>query len=801
MKHAMRFLTILLISFLSIWSTQAQKIEGKIQNEKKEPVANATVTLLKQKDTSLLRTAISNAEGAFSFNYNDSNKVMVKITVTGYHEKMLAVNNGSLPVITLSRKDAQLNEVVVTAKKPIIEVRPDKTVFNVEASINATGSNALELLQKSPGVIVDKDDNIVLSGKNGVRIYIDGKPSPLSMKDVTAQLKGMNSSDIEAIEIITNPSARYDAEGNAGIINIRLKKNKNYGWNGNLAGGYGVAVNSRYNESGSLNFRNKNINFFSNVSAFQNKNENIFRLYRVQNDTTYDQESVGIYRSKGYNLKTGMDWFISKKQTLGIVVTGNINDVKGQNNSQTDIADEDLKTVDRILFANGTNQSKRNNLSTNLNYRFTDSTGKEFSMDADYGIYRVKSQTYIPNIYTDPSGSNVISEYTFGTDAPTNINLYSFKADYEQNLGKGKISGGVKTSLVKTDNDFSFYNYIDNKPEYDVLRSNRFVYTEWVNAAYAQYRAQIKKVSYQLGLRVEHTSSEGDLTTSSTASDKNVKRDYLDFFPSAGISFQLNKKNSLGLSYSRRIDRPRYQDLNPFENKLDELTYQKGNPFLRPQYTNSIELRHTYAFKLTTTLSFSDVQDYFAQITDTVESKRSYIMQRNLANQKIISLNVSYPFNITKWWSVYANVNVYHTRYRATFEEGKGIKLDATVASIYQQQTFKLGKGWSGEISGFFNTPSVWGGTYKTSTIWSLDAGIQKKFWNDNASIKASVTDIFYTMPWSGVSQFGGLYIKASGQSETRQFKVNFSYRFGNKQVKESKKRNTGLDDLNNRAS
>jgi hypothetical protein len=146
-------------------------------------------------------------------------------------------------------------------------------------------------------------------------------------------------------------------------------------------------------------------------------------------------------------------------------------------------------------------------------------------------------------------------------------------------------------------------------------------------------------------------------------------------------------------------------------------------------------------------------------------------------------------------------VNVYHTRYRATFEQGKAIKLDATVASIYQQQTFKLGKGWSGEISGFFNSPSVWGGTYKTSTIWSLDAGIQKKFWNDNASIKATVTDIFYTMPWSGTSQFGGLYIKASGQNETRQLKVNFSYRFGNKQVKESKKRNTGLDDLNNRAS
>jgi hypothetical protein len=190
MKHAMRFLTILIFSFLSVYSLKAQVIGGKILNEQKEPVANATVSLLKQKDSSLLRTSISNAEGAFSFNYNDTNNLLLKITVTGYQPKMLAVGNGTVPAITLARKNAQLNEVVVTAKKPIIEVKPDKMVFNVEASINATGSNALELLQKSPGVIVDKDDNIILSGKNGVRIYIDGKPSPLSMKDVAAQLKG-----------------------------------------------------------------------------------------------------------------------------------------------------------------------------------------------------------------------------------------------------------------------------------------------------------------------------------------------------------------------------------------------------------------------------------------------------------------------------------------------------------------------------------------------------------------------------------------------------------------------------------
>lgn len=780
----------------------AQIITGRIVNEAKEPVTAATISLLRAKDSLLLKSAIASKDGSFSVMKPDSIAALLYITATGYTGKYLPVNDPLMGELQLSKQAASLKEVVVAVKKPLIEVRPDKLVFNVEGSINASGSNGLELLQKSPGVIVDKDDNIILSGKNGVKIYIDGKPSPLAGSDLAAYLRGVNSNDIEAIEIITNPSARYDAEGNAGIINIRMKKNKNFGWNGNLTGGYGIGIYSKYNGGFSLNHRDKKLNFFSNVSGYDNLNENQLNLYRLQNDTFYNQRSTGINKSKGLNAKTGLDVFINAKSTLGVLFNAGLGETDANGNSKTPISAQGSPDINRVLTALGRSEYKRTNISSNINYKYADTSGHLLAIDLDHAYYSLRNSNTTPNYYTDGKTGQQLSVYTFGTHTPTTINLLSLKTDYEQNLGKAKLSVGFKTSRVKTSNQFSYYNYDNNnQPVFDNQRSNHFTYTEWINAVYAQYQRKLKKFDYQLGVRLEHTSSEGLLEALNANANQDVKRNYLDVFPSAGVNYQMNKLNSWGLTYSRRIDRPRYQDLNPFENKIDELSYQKGNPFLKPQYTDVVELRHIYKYSLTTTLSYSAVRDFFAQVTDTIEGKRTFIMQRNLATQKIISLGVSYPFSITKWWSVYANLNVYHTRYRATFEQGKTIKLDATVGSIYQQQTFQLGKKWTAELSGFFSSPSIWGGTYKTKSIWSLDAGLQKKFWKDNATIKASVTDIFMTMPLSGESNFGGLNIIASGRWESRQFKINFTYRFGNLKLKTTPRHQSGIEDLNQRVN
>lgn len=790
---------VLVLMLLHCLAAGAQT--GQVLDKNSQPLANASVSLLRSTDSLLLKSTISDSQGLFSLESPTGQLCLIYITAVGYKPVYISASPGQLQ-IKLEKKSESMKEVIVMGKKPLIEIKSDKLIFNVEGSINASGSNGLELLQKSPGVIIDKDDNIILSGKNGVRIYLDGKPTPLAGTDLSAYLRSLNSNDIEAIEIITNPSSKYDAAGNAGIINIRLKKNKNFGWNGTINGGYGIGIYSKYTAGISLNYRNKRLNFFSTYSSSDNKNQSRLDFFRWQNDTIYDQHSSGTSRGETHNLKTGIDFFLSGKSTLGILVNGSLGNTGYAGQSETTIKNEQNDLNGQRLNANGQSKAQRKNLSLNLNYKYSDSTGKLITIDLDQGWYQLRNNGYTPNVYSDLLTGAKISTYIFSTSTPADINLTSIKGDYEKNLKKGRISLGLKAASVQTDNIFQFFNHDQSdKPIYDKQRSNQFVYKEWILAAYTQYQAQTKKFDYQVGLRLEQTNSEGNLASEAASKDRNVKRKYLDLFPGAGVTWKVNAINNLGISFSRRIDRPRYQDLNPFENKIDELSYQKGNPFLKPQYTNVYELRHTYKYKLTTSVTYSDVKDFFAQVSDTIEGKRTFIMQRNLSSQKVVSLNVSYPFNITEWWSVYANVSIYHTRYRSTFEAGKSINLDVTVGSIYQQQTFNLGKKWNAELSGFFNSPSIWAGTYKTRSIWTLDAGLQKRFWNDNANFKLSVTDIFLTMPWSGTSRFGGLQIMASGRWESRQLKANFSYRFGNKKMKAATSRKTGLDELNNRVN
>lgn len=324
-------------------------------------------------------------------------------------------------------------------------------------------------------------------------------------------------------------------------------------------------------------------------------------------------------------------------------------------------------------------------------------------------------------------------------------------------------------------------------------RSNQFVYAENINAAYVNYSRQWKKVSFQGGLRLEHTLSNGKLTSSQQNKDSLVRRDYLNLFPSAGFTYNPNQNNAWGLTYSRRIERPNYKSLNPFESKIDELSYAKGNPFLQPQYTDNVKLSHTYKYTLTTALSYSYVKDFFAQITDTIEGTRNFMMEQNIANQQVINMSVSYPFDVTKWWNVFISLDAYHSRFEATNE--KYVAINQTTASFYGQNTFSLPRKWTLEVSGWFSTPSVWGGTYLAKSLGSLDIAVQKKVFNEKISARLSVNDVFFTSFWRGDMQYGDLKIRGRGGWESRQIRLNFSYNFGNNQVKSARKRETGLED------
>ena len=807
----------LLLCTLIFWcaltsNIQAQsKITGQVKDVNGNSIIAATISLHQLKDSQLVKTAVTDKSGNFELPGVKPGAYFIRCSALGMQKTStpaVTVNENqtvAAPAISLKPMEKSLEGVTVTSQKPMVEVKADKMVVNVEGTINAVGNDALELLRKSPGVIVDKDDNVSLAGKNGVQVYIDGKPSPLSGTDLANYLKSLQSSQIESIELITNPSAKYEAAGNAGIINIKLKKNKTLGTNGSVNAGYNVGTYGRYNAGLNLNHRTKRLNIFGNYNFNHALNLMQMKLERSILDTFFSQQSEFKMLNTNHNYKAGLDFFINKKSTLGLMITGNINDNTIKNQSRTPKTYIPTGVVQNLLVADNSTDGSRNNTSFNTNYKYSGSKGQELNLDADYGIYTIRSNQKQPNYYYDVN-NHLYQTSVYNFIAPADIDILAVKADWEQNYKKGRLGFGGKVSFVNSKNHFERYSVYNYSSVLDVPRSNEFQYTENINALYVNFNKQYKGKMIQAGVRMENTVSSGDTygLNNDASVNKNSKqsfnRNYVDFFPSASITFNKNPMKQWSFSYSRRIDRPAYQNLNPFEFKLDEYTYQKGNTNLRPQYSNILSITNVYKFKLTTKLSYSHVNDMFTQIIDTTEKSKSFISQRNLATQDIISLNVSYPF-MYKWYSMFVNVNTFYSMYKADFGGGnRTIDLNVATLALFMQHSFKLGKkGWAGELSGFYNSPTVWQGTFKSKALWSADAGISKPVFKNKGNIKASFTDMFRSLKFKGSANFAGQQSVFSGYGDSRQFKINFNYRFGSMQVKAARNRTNATEDENKR--
>ena len=800
MKKQFIFL-LLFISSLQVFG-QNFSVTGLVKSESNEGVPFATVSVFKVKDSTLVKADVCDANGGFKINNLVAENYFLTITSIGF-QKLKSPNfsisgqNVDFQPFILVADSQTLKEVTVKAQKPLVEVFPDKTVFNVQSSLSAAGTTGFELLRKSPGIVIDNNENLILAGKTGVRIYIDGKPSVLVGQDLNEFLKSLQATDIEAIEIITQPSARYDAGGNAGIVNIRLKKDKRFGTNGSISLGTAYGHFGKLNSSLSLNNRNKKTNFFGTYSNRVGQTWSFINLNREQVGTIFDQKSETVIDARNNNVKVGLDYFISNKSTFGVILNGNFNANAMTTDSRTPIIPMETGLINQVLVANNLSDSKNYNVYLNSNYKYADTLGHELSIDLDFGKYGNERQSFQPNFYKNGSETITLLERIYRMKTPTLIDIFSTKVDYEQRFLKGKLGLGLKFSQVKTDNTFDFYDVIEQKDVFNAIRSNNFIYNEQIRAAYLNYDRKVKKVSFQVGLRAEQTVSEGNLTSTQANKDAVVKRNYINLFPSGGISYNHNQNNSFALTYGRRIERPNYQSLNPFESQINELTYQKGNAFLQPQYTNTIKVAHTYKYTLTTALSYSFVRDFFTQITDTTGFNKNFFMERNIANQRVFNFEVSYPFQATKWWNVYFSMNAYHTDFKSSDVKFKPIA--ANVLSFYGQNTFNLPKKWNFEVSGWFASPGIWGGTFKTRSLGSLDLALQKKVLNDKVSIRIAATDVFFTSPWRGTTEFGGLKIAGRGGWESRQIKLNLSYNFGNKQLKATRQRSTSNEDEKNR--
>ena len=797
-----RIVTLLMVLLTStLFAQDAQHvIKGSVANDGGDPIAFANILLHSLLDSSIAKVGYTEETGQFKVYPPDANlEYFIEVSYVGlsnFRSEGFSPKGGKdFGQINLS-SEGTLEEVVVSTQRRMIEVQPDKTVFNIDKSINSAGSDAMKLLRKAPGVMVDNNDNIILLGKSGVLVYIDGRKTPMSGEDLANMLKNIPSEQIDAIEIITSPSAKYEAEGNAGIINVRLKKNENFGANGTFTAGYSIGIFAKYRSGLNINYRNNKINTFGSVNINKGLWQNDTHIKRELNSQVYDNNNTFISDNQGLSYKAGMDFFINKQNTFGVLLNGGYHTNLNNGNGMTEIYPDN--NIAAINFLNAQSHAdevrKRNNV--NLNYQFKKKSGVELNLDLDYGVFISDNTTTQPNRYFDSDKVTLLSKNENKTITPSDITIFVGKIDYEQKLWGGKIELGSKLSKVKTDNTFDYFNIENEAPVLDSNRTNKFIYDENVTAGYISFMRPInKQLNFNIGLRAENTQTKGELIAIKNNQDKPDEREYLNWFPSAAISYTANQKNSFRLSYGKRVSRPNYQELNPFEFKLDELTYQKGNPFLQPHFSHNLQLSHTFMNMVTTSLGYTHIKDNMTRIVDTIDTNSSFITWRNIASQDVYSLNISSPIPIRKWWSAYTNINLYQSRNEADFGVNRKINLKVTGVNIYAQNTFTLPKGISLELSGFYASPSVWGGTFKTKSMWSSDIGLQKKILKGNGTLKIGLDDIFSTQGWRAESLFAGQKMSGGGNWESHRYKINFSYNFGNKKVKAARRRKTGSED------
>lgn len=803
-----KFLFLPLLLLLSATAIHAQQVSGIVKDDAQKEMNGATISLLRAKDSSVVKLAVTQ-NGKYGFTVTGADSFFISISYVGFETAVTQkfYTGGQavhMPVVVLHKATARMKAVVVSSRKPVIESKPGKLVLNVEGTINATGTDALELLRKSPGVTVDKDDRLALNGKDGVQVYIDGRPSPLQPQDLANYLKSLSSSQIESIEIISNPSAQYEAAGTAGIINIRLKKNKTMGFNGTVTAGVSASENARTEEGINVNYRNKKFNVYGAYNAAQGNTGMKLDLYRILKDTAFDQQNRLRFKNNNHAFKTGFDYTFDAKNSIGITVNGSFATPTLENNNHTAIKEAATGATGRMLDAANINHMKNNNVNTNINYMYKGTDGKSLVLNADYGYYSLRQEQWQPNTFLAADGKTITGTKNYQIESPSRIDIYSVKADYEQQVGKGTAGFGGKFGYVKTGNTFNQYNEAAGTSVQDMAASNYFRYTENVNAAYARYSRAFKILAIQAGIRAEQTSVKGDLKKWEQDAggwkqvNQSFSKNYTDLFPSVSLSFTPKNAHQFVLAYSRRIDRPVYKDMNPFEYRINEYSFHKGSTDIRPQYSNTISFTHTYKSRLNSTLSYSHVNDVFGQVVDTAGGMKAFLSNRNLATQDIASLNVSYGLQYGPY-SLFASTSGYYSRYKASYGTGRDLALDVWAANVFVQNSFRFGKDWSAELSGFYSSPSIWQGSMKAAYIWSADAGVQRKLLQGKASIKASVSDIFNSLKWSATSNFAGQQVQAAGKQESRQAKISFSWRFGKATAKAQRQVPAGAEDENKR--
>jgi iron complex outermembrane recepter protein len=805
----------LLLSTLTIFAQG--KISGRVIDASGAPLEFVTVTLHRAKDSVLVKGALTDAFGKYEFEQVKNGSYHVVAAQVGLKKILsapLSILDNTLIIneLKLVEETKTLGAVTVTAQKPFIEHQIDKTVVNVENSIIAAGSTAMEVLEKAPGVIVDNEGKITLRGKEGVRVMVDGKPSQLSQDQLANLLRNTTANLIQKVEIITNPSSKYDAAGNAGIINIVMKKNQLYGLNGQVSSTYGQGVYFKNMNSVNLNYRYGKWNAFGsyNYNTRMNfSNNEITRLFRADNgkgavtdsfvQTAYNRNP---YISNAW--RGGVDYNLSNKTTLGILFSGNFgnrnNNIKGLSKDNiTTIYAPDGKIRSEV-HTRIMEDDTWNEVSANFNVKHTfDSLGREITFDADSYAFNTDNQQNFEVSSTGESNgkqqNNIARKFDIKS-LKTDL-TYPLPDFFGTSTKKAKFEAGAKTSYVNSGNDIMFYNFQGTTRIIDKNITNDFQYDENINAAYANFNQELKHgISYQVGLRAENTNIRGKQLTT----DTSFSRHYTDVFPTAFVMRKWGEKDkhSVRVGYSRRIDRPDYNDLNPFRQFLDRYTYEQGNPNLTPQYSNNFDVSYTFMGAMTVGANYSKTND---AITFTVKQddalKQSFVTKQNVATLENYGVNLNVPVPIKKWWFVNTSANFFVNRYQGEFLGGN-LDVKIPVLNLNIQNRFTLPKDWSAEVSGWYVSNATQG-LFVGDPMYAINAGISKQLLDKKLTVRLNAQDIFRTQKFSGYQKYQNLDIKVANRFESQQVRLTATYRFGNQKVQQARRRSGGADDEKNR--
>ncbi|MBW8052080.1 MAG: TonB-dependent receptor, partial [Cytophagales bacterium] len=749
------------------WKGQQLKgiITGKIIDAKSaQTVEYATITLYDQKDSSLVTGTVSNQKGKFEIEasfgvYN------IRIEFISYEPKVIKgikVSKEKLFVdigtVNLTTSTVILSEIEVKGEKSRLEVGLDKKVFNVEKDLSSIGGTAADVLENIPSVSVDVDGNVSLRGSSNVRILVDGKPSGLTGISSTAVLEQLPANSIESIEVITNPSVRYDAEGLSGIINIILKKEKKKGMNGLLS--ITGAYPSNHNGSVNFNYGFKNINLFGSYNIRNGERPGYVKYNRrtIVNDTiTYLDEHSDFNRTGwSHNMRAGVDYMFNKNTVTASVLyrTSNRDRTRDVEYREYDFKDSTTDEYIRKTWGAKTD----NNIDYALSYKKIFSRkGQVLTADVQYSTAFEEEDMDIVEQHFSPASTMPLLQRTFSKE---NQNNFIFQADYVQPVSKqGRIEAGYKSSIKNIDKDYDIEEDTNSTNNWIYLSavSNHFIYNEVIYAAYGMYSSKVKKISYQVGVRAEQTYVTSELKETDETSIKN----YLNFFPSVHLSYELNKEHKMQLSYSRRIRRPSFWNLNPFNSYADPLNQWIGNPDLNPELTSSFEIgdiKYWEKNTLSSSIYYRHTDDVIQRIRQLDDSSGISITQpENLSSRESFGVEMTFSKNIFKWWKLNGSFNYF----RSIVDGGN---LGEGFASDFYSWTGRLSSQMTVlkdmDIQIMFNYRAPRETTQgMRREIYFIDIGIKKRVLKGKGTISLRLSDVLNSRKYAGETNGPGFYI------------------------------------------